>query len=90
MSNHCLKFTSELQAKNLLGKYYTADGYDRTCLDPIGAVYKPTGKTVLVDGIKTDVMADVGGWHCNLVCKELPLELANYEMFPANPVRVWA
>jgi hypothetical protein len=48
---------------------------------------KPTG-ALTPDG--DPVMADVGGWHCNLVCDELPEGLAAYEVFPNNPVRVWA
>ena len=55
-------------------------------LDPIGTLYAPTGeKTSEGD----DAMAAIDGWHCNLVCGELPEELKEFEVFPVNPKMVW-
>lgn len=86
MKNHYLKFPDEYTAQEQMSAYYM-DDWDRTCVDPIGAVIKPTG---LFSETGDPVMVDVGGWHCNLICAELPENLMPYEVFPANPVRVWA
>lgn len=48
-----------------------------------------SGNTVTVrDQVREQLVAS--GWHCNLMCDSLPAALVPYEIFPANPVRVWA
>lgn len=105
MFDYRLRFDSEEQAKSVLytkvpiawGETYRLDGgalptefmdqpnYD--CIDIIGAIYKPTGET---DEKGNPVMADVGGYHCNIrTAKESP-ELDPYVVTPNNPVRIWS
>jgi hypothetical protein len=84
--NHCLKFANEITAIGAMTQFYR-DDWDRTCVDPIGTVMKPTG-ALTPDG--DPVMVDVGGFHLNLICDELPKALKQFEVFPTNPVRVWA
>ena len=35
-------------------------------LDVIGTIYKPTGKTLTVDGMEVPEMAPIAGYHANL------------------------
>jgi hypothetical protein len=95
--NHYLKFASEAEAIKAMPQYCmkNADMGDSQwitsshnhALDPIGTLYAPTGAKT-EDG--DDVMAALPGWHCNLMCEELPEELAQFEVFPQSPKRVWA
>lgn len=61
-------------------------------LDEIGTISRPTGATVMVDGIETQVMEPIPGYHANLLLHgDLPAAFAAIVIqAPANPVRVWA
>jgi len=44
------------------------------------------------DGVFIDVIGEIegkDGWHLNIICDNLPVELAEFEVFPENPYRVW-
>ena len=103
--DYYLKFTDEAEANSVLyrkegvveadpeqgieaSEGYDVLNYDNT--DIIGAIYKPTGKVEIVDGIEVPVMADVGGYHVNVRNYSEAPELVAYAVVPANPRRVWA
>lgn len=61
-------------------------------LDVIGAIYKPTGETMVVEGEEVQVMAPVPGYHVNVRTKSeaLAAALDPQRTYPETPVRVWA
>lgn len=67
-------------------------GHD-IALDVIGTVYKPTGKTLTVDGQPTPEMAPVDGYHANLMVMG-EFDMSAFEAFvidaPNSPARVFA
>lgn len=71
--------------------FVVADGH-RFALDVIGIIYAPTGKTAVVDGVETPVMAALSGYHANLrVMGEAVAGLNEIEIaVPTNPMRAWA
>jgi hypothetical protein len=100
--DYLCKFESEAQAKSVLYRKEGAveaneelgveanDGYDvpnYDMIDIIGAIYKPTGET---DEEGNPVMADVGGWHCNIRNFKPAPELSAYTVTPTNQYRKWA
>ena len=100
MFDYRLKFDSEEQAKSVLYRTegvvfdeegnITDNGYEvpnYDMIDIIGAIYKPTGET---DEEGNPVMADVGGYHCNIRTSKPSPELETYVVTPNNPVRIWA
>jgi hypothetical protein len=103
--DYLLKFTDEAEAKSVLyrkegvveanpkegieaNEGYEVANYDN--LDIIGAIYKPTGQTQIVDGVEMPVMADVGGYHVNVRNSSEAPELDQYVVIPKHPVRKWA
>jgi len=92
--NHCLKFLDEAAAIKAMpqfridGQWITAS--HTHALDPIGTLLAPTGKTVTIDGVKVPQTAPLAGWHCNLMIETLPDALKQYEIVPANQLRVGA
>lgn len=61
-------------------------------LDVIGAIYRPTGETTVVDGESVPVMAAAPGYHVNVRTSspELAAALDTLRTYPETPVRVWA
>lgn len=62
-------------------------------IDTIGLIYKPTGNTITTDMGDQPEMAALEGWHINVRLKAdqaTPANLVQYQVTPANPVRVWA
>jgi hypothetical protein len=61
-------------------------------IDIVGTIYKPTGKTRVVEGMTIPVMAAIPGWHVNvrLMPDEDGTPLEQYRVFPNTPSRVWA
>lgn len=62
-------------------------------IDIIGTIYKPTGATTTTDMGEQPEMAPLDGWHVNVRLKAdqaTPDSLVQYQVTPANPVRVWA
>lgn len=74
------------------------DGFrlaDGIALDVIGTIYKPTGKTLTVDGMEVPEMAPIAGYHANLIgdlSAEQVAALGDVLLPepPANPYRVFA
>ncbi len=58
-------------------------------VDVIGPIFRPTGE---VDADGVPVLADVGGWHVNVLAldDENTAELEPFVVAPANRQRVWA
>jgi hypothetical protein len=103
--DYLLKFTDESQANSVLftkvptawsesvsmdeppvaTEWMDKPNYDN--IDIIGAIYKPTGET---DAEGNPVMADVGGWHCNIRNFKPAPELSAYTVTPTNQYRKWA
>jgi uncharacterized HAD superfamily protein len=92
--NHHLKFDNEGAAITALTKYRAlteesvvwVQASHGHALDVIGTLYK-------VEGVgDAAVSIPLEGWHVNLFLhhEELPDELKQYEVFPENPLRVWA
>jgi len=55
---------------------------------------KPALADTLVsdEDVQVDIIGEIpdkDGWHLNLICDNLPVELAEFEVFPENPYRVW-
>lgn len=75
----------------------TADGLRTSghdiALDVIGTVYKPTCKTLTVDGEPTPEMAPVDGFHANLMVMG-EFDMSAFDAFvidaPNSPARVFA
>ena len=103
--DYLCKFESEEQAKSVLYRkegvveanpeqgIEASEGYDvlnYDNIDIIGAIYKPTGAVEIVDGVEVPVMADVGGWHCNVRNYSEAPELAAYAVVPTKQYRAWA
>lgn len=67
--------------------YRDAPGY---LTDVIGLIYKSTGvKLKNKDGIISDEMVDVGGWHVNMR-GELPDSIKQYQVtVTGDPYRIW-
>jgi hypothetical protein len=62
-------------------------------IDTVGVIYKPTGQTITTDMGEQPEMAALDGWHVNVRLKAdqaTPASLVQYQVTPANPVRVWA
>ncbi|WP_281441165.1 hypothetical protein [Aeromonas veronii] len=61
-------------------------------LDVIGAIYKPTGETTIVDGESVPVTAPVPGYHVNVRTSspEQAAALDALRTYPETPVRKWA
>lgn len=62
-------------------------------IDTVGLIYKPTGETIETDMGEQPEMAPLNGWHVNVRLPAdypTPESLADYQVTPANPVRVWA
>jgi hypothetical protein len=59
-------------------------------IDIIGIIYRPTGAVETVDGMEVPVMADVGGFHCNIRNFSPAPELEQYSVTPTNQYRTWA
>jgi hypothetical protein len=103
--DYLLKFTDESQANSVLftkvptawsesvsmdeppvaTEWMDKPNYDN--IDIIGAIYKPTGE---VDEDGYPVMADVGGFHCNVRNYSEAPELEQYSVTPTNQYRTWA
>lgn len=84
--DYTLKFASEAEATLVL----YADGkpvYPN--IDTLGTIFKPTGKTEIIEGIKIPVMAATPGWHVNVRCDESPA-LGKYVVVATTPSRIWA
>lgn len=60
-------------------------------LDVIGTIYRPTGKTTLVDGQEVPISAPVSGHHVNVrtTSEALAASLESFCTYPVTPVRVW-
>ncbi len=61
-------------------------------IDTVGTIYKPTGNTITTDMGEQPEMAPLDGWHVNVrlsADQATPDSLMAYQVFPANPVRVW-
>lgn len=102
MQNHYLKavdaaaLRAALIAASILVEAEAGDtlapGY---CLDEIGEIIKPTGNTVTVDGIETQEMAPIAGYHANLLGELSDEQIAALgdvllDAAPSHPYRVWA
>lgn len=61
-------------------------------IDTIGVIYKPTGEMLQGEDGEYPEMAPVEGWHVNvrLADGEDWGALAPFQVFPEQPVRVWA
>ena len=62
-------------------------------IDTVGTIYKPTGNTITTDMGEQPEMAALDGWHVNVRLKAdqaTPDSLVQYQVAPANPVRIWA
>lgn len=62
-------------------------------IDTVGLIYKPTGNTITTDMGEQPEMAALDGWHVNVRLKAdqaTPASLVQYQVTPANPVRIWA
>ena len=59
-------------------------------IDIIGIIYRPTGAVETVNGFEVPVMADVGGFHCNIRNFSPAPELEQYSVTPTNQYRTWA
>jgi len=62
-------------------------------IDTVGIIYKPTGATITTDMGEQPEMAALDGWHVNVRLKAdqaTPDSLVQYQVAPANPVRIWA
>lgn len=62
-------------------------------IDTVGTIYKPTGNTITTDMGEQPEMAPLDGWHVNVRLKAdqaTPASLVQYQVTPANPVRIWA
>lgn len=65
---------------------------NRVAIETIGIIYKPTGNTITTDMGEQPEMAPLDGWHVNVrlsADQATPDSLMAYQVFPANPVRVW-
>ncbi len=56
-------------------------------IDTIGVIFKPTGA---VDGEGISVLTAVAGWHVNVRSEKEIFDLAEFQVNPINPVRIWA
>jgi hypothetical protein len=61
-------------------------------IDIVGTIYKPTGKVIKGEDGEYPEMAPIEGFHVNvrLEAGEDWEALIPYQVFPENPVRVWA
>lgn len=84
--DYTLKFESEAEATLVL---YADDKPVYPNIDMIGTVFKPTGKTEIIEGVKIPVMAATPGWYVNVRCDENPA-LDKYVVAVTTPSRVWA
>jgi len=86
MIDYMLKFPDEATANEVLEPFIVTHS-----IDVIGIIYKPTGAMIdTQDGPAFD-MAAIPGWHVNVRGGDEEVEaLAEYRIFPTNPVRGWA
>ena len=87
MNDYCLRFDTEAAASEVL---FDDERPRYTAIDPIGVIYKPTGKRLTTDEGEVDEMAPVDGWHVNVRHSAEAPELEPYRVFPATPSRGWA
>ena len=62
-------------------------------IDQVGVIYKPTGNMVDTEMGEMPEMAALPGWHVNVRLRAdqaTPDSLVQYQVAPANPVRIWA
>lgn len=101
MSDFCLRFPDEqtafAAAQALDAVAMTEDGprlirfTHRYAIDVIGEITLPG--TYDADGNELSPPTPLSGWHVNfriLNGSDLPADLQQYVVTPANPVRVWA
>jgi hypothetical protein len=84
-----LRFDDIEQAMSVL---FTDEQSNYRNIDIIGTIYKPTGKVIKGEDGEYPEMAPIEGFHVNvrLEAGEDWEALIPYQVFPENPVRVWA
>jgi len=86
MIDYFLKFPDEATANQVLEPFLATHS-----IDVIGIIYKPTGDVIDTPEGPSPVMAALPGWHVNVRGGDEEVEaLAEYQIFPTNPVRGWA
>ena len=84
MTTRFLKFADEAEAKMLLAQYLNEGEWVTAshthALDPVGVISRLTDE---------EVVETLAGFHVNFA-GELPEGVADYEVFPVTPSRVFA
>jgi hypothetical protein len=101
-TDYFLKFTDEAEANEVLFTEQTSVQGDvvetvlvpkYAAVDVIGTIYKPTGNVLPAEDSSGDAVPEmdpIDGWHVNVRHTEPVPELEPFQVFPKNPVRMWA
>ncbi len=89
-----LMFSDEQEAVENLADFRQEDQWmthhEGNNIDVIGIIYKPDGTTSTTeDGIKVNNMTPIPGFHVNFI-GSLPTSLAEFQVFPKTPTRIFA
>ena len=94
MKTHFLQFADEARAIEFLPEYRYEDQWrtslNSTAIDIVGTIYKPTGKRIISGDFEYPEQAPIPGFHVNLITGNFPESLAQFEVFPKSPSRVFA